>query len=179
MGKRAFVTLIIAILVVFCASADTTAYETFFHVVWHATTTTTNYSWLYILDTTASTSLGTSPAINLSFALGSHDLCVIEFMTTLKGTHTLGLTQQSGFTDGDEANISYDLNVRDEYNNRTITLDGGTDPVQVSWTAVATKSGTLNTFHYPLSTYISSDIISEMQVGTTYYSDLVVEVTGP
>ncbi|GEM_PF-3955015 len=176
MGKKLLLAIIVLSLLL-CGSCFASASAgTYFHVVWHVigSADDTYYSWINILDSSASSDLGSSPAINLSYAIGEQKVCVIEYLTTFSGTHTLTLSK-TGFIGGSES-IDYDLVVENGNTSYTINEDNGNS---VTLSIAVSTSGTsdLKAYNFPVSINLSALVLGTMTSGTAYTSTVTLGVT--
>ncbi len=181
-AKKILIIIFTAILLCPSAFAISNTYGTYFHVVWHQFTPEENtyYSWLNVLDSTASANLGDDPTINLTYELGEHTICVVEYITTYVGTHNLTFSIGSGFRlegQNDNGNdIGYTLVIADE-SGSTLSSVNKNKPATISIN-VASANATA-TYHYLLKVNLTTAIIDQMSSGNTYYSDITVGVVAP
>ncbi len=176
MGKKMLLTILLLSLLLCGTCFASTSTGTYFHVVWHVLDAEddTYYSWINILDSSASSDLGNSPAINLSYAIGEQKVCVIEYITTFAGTHTLTLSKTE-FLAGNKS-VKYNLMVKNGNTSYTVNYKNNNS---VTMSVPVSFSGTENikTFNFPVSINMSADVLGEMSSGTAYTSTVTLGVT--
>ncbi len=176
MRKKLFLAIMVLSLLLCGICFASTSTGTYFHVVWHVlgAEEDTYYSWINILDSSASSNLGTAPAINLSYAIGEQKVCVIEYMTTFSGTHTLTISKTE-FISGNKS-VPYGLVVKNGNTSYTIN-SGNNNSVTMSITVVSSGTNELKTYNFPVSLNLSADVLGEMSSGTAYTSTVTLGVT--
>lgn len=181
-AKKILIIMFATLLLCSTAYAISNTYGTYFHVVWHQFTPEENtyYSWLNVLDSTASANLGDNPTINLTYELGEHTICVVEYITTYVGTHNLTFSIASGLKREDQNGngnaIDYKLEIANESGTVLASVEKN-KPASISIN-VASANATA-TYHYLLKVNLTTAIINQMSSGNTYYSDITVEVVAP
>ncbi len=178
-SRKILLLLLVLTLLPIASCFAETATETYFHLVWHVlgTESETYYSWLNILDSTASSDLGSDPVITLNYSIGDHEICVIEFITTCPGTHTLTVSKTE-FTDSDSNAVSYVLKVIDGTTEYSVS-SSGSNTVSFPVTVSSSKANKVTAFHFPVELNLTASILGQMTTGTAYYSDVTVGVAGP